>query len=209
MQVKSILLALAAASVVVATPAGRAGPVPLDTVPMSKLTDKVPDARLYARAGRPGRVPIDVPGVRGNIPDITDLKHDIVPEGPHPSTISSRQTDLIAATDSLLFSVNLGSFLSAKAAQTPAGLDWSDDGCSSSPDKPWGLNFLDSCKRHDFGYRNYKAQGRFTDPNRLSIDNNFKKDLTNECNRKSGPIKKLCQGTADTYYEAVRMFGNL
>ncbi|RPB25583.1 hypothetical protein L211DRAFT_836302 [Terfezia boudieri ATCC MYA-4762] len=209
MQIASILLALAAASVVVATPAGRAGPVPIDTVPMSKLTDKAPDARLHARAGCLDCVPIDIPGVRGNIPDITDLQHDIVPEEPHTSSLSSRQTDLITATDSLLFSVIIASFLSSKAAQSPAGLDWSDNGCSNSPDKPWGFNFLDSCKRHDFGYRNYKAQGRFTETNRLRIDDTFKKDLMNECNKTSRLKKGLCQRTADTYYDAVRLFGNL
>ncbi|KAF8423915.1 phospholipase A2 group [Tirmania nivea] len=200
MQIKSLLLALAAALVVVANSAGRAGPIPLV---------KVPRARLSARAGHPGRVPIDIPGVRGNIPDITDLERDIVPEELHPAPLSSRQTDLIAATDNLLFGVSLASFLASKAAQTPAGLDWTDDGCSSSPDKPLRFNFLDSCKRHDFGYRNYKIQGRFTEANRKRIDDNLKKDLMNECNKSWGPSKALCQGLANAYYDAVRLYGNL
>ncbi|KAF8448417.1 prokaryotic phospholipase A2-domain-containing protein [Terfezia claveryi] len=176
---------------------------------MSKLTDKVSDALLHARDACLHCVPIDIPGVRGNIPDITDLEHDIVPEEPHTSNLSSRQTDLITATDSLLFSVSIGSFLSSKAAQSPVGLDWADDGCSDSPDKPWGFNFLDSCKRHDFGYRNYKAQGRFMETNRLRIDVNFKNDLMNECNKSSRVKKVLCRKTAETYYDAVRLFGNL
>jgi hypothetical protein len=36
-----------------------------------------------------------------------------------------------------------------------------------------GYPFEPGCQRHDFGYRNYKAQGRFTDANKLRIDDNF------------------------------------
>ena len=75
MQIKSLLLALAATSAAVATPASRVGPIPLDTVPTSKLADKVPDSRLRTRTGRPGRIPIDIPGVRGNITDITGARY--------------------------------------------------------------------------------------------------------------------------------------
>ena len=195
MRLKSLLLTLAAALAVSATPLGTA--------------DKA-DARLHTRSyRRPASVPVDIPGVRGNIPDITDLEHDIVLEEHDLSALGSRQTNLIDATDNLLFSVSLASFLSAKQAQNPAGLDWSDDGCSASPDKPLGFNFLDSCKRHDFGYRNYKAQGRFTEPNRGKIDGKLMQDLTNECNKLSVIPKAACLGVAEIYYEAVRKFGNL
>jgi len=64
---------------------------------------------------------------------------------------------------------------------------------------------LNSCYRHDFGYRNYKAQSRFTDANKLRIDNNFKSDLYNQCQSESSP--SICEGTADVYYAAVRAFG--
>jgi hypothetical protein len=67
------------------------------------------------------------------------------------------------ATDRLLFTATLPTFLAARAAQNPSTLDWSSDGCSSSPDNPFGFNFENSCYRHDFGYRNFKAQSRFTD----------------------------------------------
>lgn len=147
---------------------------------------------------------------RGNVPDYTDLTRDIVAREPHPSTLTSRQTNLNAAADNLLFSVSLTSFLAAKRAGNPAGLDWSDNGCSSSPDKPFGFNFLDSCKRHDFGYRNYKAQGRFTEANRKKIDDLFLKDLLNECEQSHDGISEgVCTSTAHTYYMAVRAFGNL
>lgn len=68
---------------------------------------------------------------------------------------------------------------------------------------------MDSCRRHDFGYRNFKAQGRFTDANRLRIDDVFKRDLGAECAKSTGSKKELCDGTAGTYYQAVRLFGGL
>lgn len=88
----------------------------------------------------------------------------------------SRQS-AASETDRLLFSVTLSAFLQARAAQNPSYLDWSSDSCSSSPDNPFGFPFDPACQRHDFGYRNYKAQNRFTDAGKLRIDNNFR----NEC----------------------------
>ena len=64
---------------------------------------------------------------------------------------------------------------------------------------------LSSCQRHDFGYRNYKAQSRFTDSNKLRIDNNLKSDLYNQCATES--LTEVCDATADVYYAAVRAFG--
>jgi hypothetical protein len=56
-------------------------------------------------------------------------------------TLSSRQTTLAQITDSYVFSVSLGQFIANRNARTgPATLDWSSDGCSSSPDNPFGFN---------------------------------------------------------------------
>jgi hypothetical protein len=49
--------------------------------------------------------------------------------------------------------------------------------------------------------RNFKAQGRFTDDNKKRIDDNFKKDLYNQCAHESE--QEVCDGIADIYYEAV------
>lgn len=62
-----------------------------------------------------------------------------------------------------------------------------------------------SCYRHDFGYRNFKAQSRFSDANKLKIDNNFKTDLYNQCSSES--FASVCRRLADVYYTAVRAFG--
>ena len=107
-------------------------------------------------------------------------------------------------TDQYIHSTSLNSFQNVRAQQ-PYGdqLDWGSDGCSNSPDNPFGFNFVKACYRHDFGYRNYKRQSRFTEPNRLTIDNKFKSDLYEICNG-----NWACNRTADVYYAAVRQFGN-
>lgn len=106
-------------------------------------------------------------------------------------------------TDQYLYSTSLSSFQTLRS-QRPYGdqLDWSSDGCSNSPDNPFGFNLVKACYRHDFGYRNYKRQGRFTEANRLSIDNNFKHDMYTVCNG-----NWACDRFADIYYAAVRQFG--
>ncbi|UNI18398.1 hypothetical protein JDV02_004669 [Purpureocillium takamizusanense] len=79
-------------------------------------------------------------------------------------------------TDRYLFDTALSDFLDKSRAKDPATLDWTNDGCSLSPDKPAGFDFLSGCIRHDFGYRNYKAQGRFTLSAKKKIDDQFQKD---------------------------------
>lgn len=88
-----------------------------------------------------------------------------------PADVSTRETKQ-QATDRYIFSNTLPAFLQARAKQ-PDGLDWSSDGCSSASDNPFGFPFLPACQRHDFGYRNYKAQSRFSSANRKKIDEKF------------------------------------
>lgn len=107
-------------------------------------------------------------------------------------------------TDSYLFSYSLNSFQTVRSQQPYASqLDWSSDGCSSSPDNPFGFNFVKACYRHDFGYRNYKKQSRFNETTRLSLDNRFKSDLYQICGSNWS-----CKRIADVYYAAVREFGD-
>ena len=111
--------------------------------------------------------------------------------------------DVEQITDQYLFSASLTDFQQLRADQ-PNGdqIDWSSDGCSNAPDNPFGFNLVKACYRHDFGYRNYKRQGRFTESSRLTIDNNFKDDMYEVCNG-----NWACNRFADTYYLAVRQFG--
>ncbi|MDX8033709.1 phospholipase [Lentzea sp. BCCO 10_0856] len=115
----------------------------------------------------------------------------------------AQAVDIVAVTDDYLYTKTIGQFTTARAQQPyPGQLDWSSDGCSYSPDNPFGFKFLPSCHRHDFGYRNYKRQSRWTEANRLRIDNNFKADMYRSCGSNFA-----CKWTADLYYKAVREFG--
>jgi len=93
-----------------------------------------------------------------------------------------------------------------QAAWAAYQFDWSTDYCSSSPDNPFGFPFAMSCARHDFGYRNYKAAGTF-DTNKSRLDSAFYADLERVCAAYSGATKTACDGTAWTYYQAVKVFG--
>lgn len=78
--------------------------------------------------------------------------------------------------DEYLFSLSLEQFSRMRKARDPPSLDWSSDECSHAPDNPMGFRFGPACQRHDFGYRNYKKQGRFTGDAKISIDKNFRQE---------------------------------
>jgi hypothetical protein len=111
---------------------------------------------------------------------------------------------LRAVTDQYIFSTSLSAFQTLRAQQPYADqLNWTSDGCSAAPDNPFGFDFVRACHRHDFGYRNYKRQSRFTEANRHTIDDRFKTDMYSICNG-----NWACNRFADIYYAAVRQFGN-
>lgn len=111
--------------------------------------------------------------------------------------------ELQAVTDDYLFDTSLAGFGAIRAEQPYADqLDWSSNGCSYSPDEPFGFEFLPACDRHDFGYRNYKLQGRFTEVGRLAVDDKFLADMRGVCAGDG-----YCNATAQVYYQAVRWFG--
>ncbi|SDR32075.1 phospholipase [Thermostaphylospora chromogena] len=95
-----------------------------------------------------------------------------------------------------------------QAAWAEYEFDWSTDLCSSSPDQPLGFDFRMPCRRHDFGYRNYKALDRFP-ANKDRVDDAFYFDMRRVCSGYSGVAKATCDGLAWTYYQAVKQFGNL
>ncbi|WP_435884523.1 phospholipase [Streptomyces toxytricini] len=86
------------------------------------------------------------------------------------------------------------------------GFDWSTDHCTSSPDNPLGFPFRNACARHDFGYRNYKRATSFP-AHKARLDDAFHADMQRVCATYSGAAKRSCEGTAWTYYQAVRAFG--
>ncbi|WP_424892841.1 phospholipase [Streptomyces sp. XH2] len=120
----------------------------------------------------------------------------------------SPRPPLQAYTDKLLFASSMERFQSVRndAGRTEQ-LDWSSDGCSWAPDRPMGFGFLPSCQRHDFGYRNYKRQGRFDHDTRLAIDKNFRADLHAYCRTVEKKKVGSCEYWAGVYYGKVREHG--
>ncbi|KAF2853484.1 hypothetical protein T440DRAFT_418611 [Plenodomus tracheiphilus IPT5] len=115
-------------------------------------------------------------------------------------------TEIAKSTDYLVFQISADTFQERrKNHDGAAGLDWSADGCNHAADRPFGWDFKNSCDRHDFAYRNYKKQGRFSSPNKKKIDQNFKKDMIEQCKHENGD-KGACRTMARTYYHAVRVF---
>ena len=116
----------------------------------------------------------------------------------------AQAVDLQTVTDNYLFSTSLTQFSQIRTSHPfDSQLDWSSDACSYSPDRPFGYDFTAACSRHDFGYRNFKKQSRFTEVNRKRIDDLFYSDMKQSC---GGSL--TCYGTAWTYYQAVRAFGS-
>ncbi|MFG2341453.1 phospholipase [Streptomyces yangpuensis] len=93
-----------------------------------------------------------------------------------------------------------------RAAWAAYGFDWSTDQCTTSPDNPLGFPFAAACARHDFGYRNHRAAGLFPAA-KARLDDAFHADMKRVCARYTGSRKRSCDGTAWTYYQAVRLLG--
>lgn len=55
--------------------------------------------------------------------------------------LQARQSP-VAVTDELTFQLTLPQFTARRNARDPPTLDWSTDGCTSSPDNPLGFDFV-------------------------------------------------------------------
>ncbi|GAB0134606.1 hypothetical protein EsDP_00002971 [Epichloe bromicola] len=124
---------------------------------------------------------------------------------PSADVASLKRHDINTVTDELLFKATLPHFQAQRNIRNPDTLDWSSDGCTSSPDNPFGFPFLAACHRHDFGYQNYRVQTRFTKAAKAEIDSLFQKDLYYQC--QSVFAQTACERLADVYYAAVSQFG--
>ncbi|MBS44049.1 MAG: hypothetical protein CMH83_12980 [Nocardioides sp.] len=121
---------------------------------------------------------------------------------------TARRSDLKSKVDAYR-TMSMKKFLQAKKNK-PAPFNWSDNGCTNSPDKPGGFNFLPACKRHDFGYANYghgSVKAAPTDAVRKLVDDRFLADMRRVCNKYSGESYTKCQGYATAYHQAVRKAG--
>lgn len=128
------------------------------------------------------------------------------PSSPSPSSPPAAPPNpcSAAALDKLLFQDSMSTFTAARTAESPSCFDWHSDGCSCSPDEIGDFDFLPSCKRHDFGYRNMKNQGRFDAAMKKRVNDNFQNDLYNMCHPFNS---QQCLDLAKVYVAFVREFG--
>jgi hypothetical protein len=86
------------------------------------------------------------------------------------------------------------------------GFDWTTDYCTDGPERPTGFDFRLSCRRHDFGYRNYAAAGGLTAV-RARLDRMLCADLKRTCGTYRAAVRPVCLGLAWVYYHAARRYG--
>ena len=130
------------------------------------------------------------------------------------SRVVARAASASASGDRLAFverqiDAPLADFLRARATADPR-FDWSTDGCSAPVVGSRGLtfDFRDACLRHDFGYRNLKALGRFDAARKLRADERFLDDMRASCaRRRHALVRARCRDWALLFFLAVRRFG--
>lgn len=105
-----------------------------------------------------------------------------------------------ALVDYYIFNLTLPEFLAKREAKDPPSLNWTSDGCTTAPANPFNFDFTvrtlsclplnlrgqgfitpvesaltgsnnqPGCQRHDFGYANYRKQGRFNIRGKKRVD---------------------------------------
>ncbi|KAH0592704.1 hypothetical protein MHUMG1_09528 [Metarhizium humberi] len=109
----------------------------------------------------------------------------------HSNTTSG---SLISITDSIMFNIPLPEFTIRRDNELPNKVDWTSDGCTSSPNNPFNFPFLPACHRHDFG-QDIVADALFSGNNSLYY----------QC--EDAFAQGVCRALANVYYAAVRVFG--
>ncbi|MCA1702491.1 MAG: phospholipase [Actinobacteria bacterium] len=92
-------------------------------------------------------------------------------------------------------------------------LNWSTDLCSTLGPVIVGLlwvnHFLDACRRHDFGYRNFGQKAvdskrlEVTEARRAFVDKVFRADMLKVCAQRSWWQRSDCVATALRFYDGV------
>ncbi|HKZ24306.1 MAG TPA: phospholipase A2 [Acidimicrobiia bacterium] len=94
--------------------------------------------------------------------------------------------------------------------------DWTTDDCSAPFVGSTGtsFDFTQPCRRHDFGYRNYKrVEGEFVENawseiSKLQVDDTLLFDARQHCSARPIYLKAQCYAWAQTFYWAVRTVGS-
>ncbi|CAI6085176.1 unnamed protein product [Clonostachys chloroleuca] len=120
-----------------------------------------------------------------------------------PTSYSSEplKNNETALVDCYIFNLTLPEFLAKREAKDPPSLNWTSDGCTTAPANPFNFDFTPGCQRHDFGYANYRKQGRFNIRGKKRVDEQLLVDLRNQCKKVSHVWSKLgCEGLAEAYF---------
>jgi RHS repeat-associated protein len=86
-------------------------------------------------------------------------------------------------------------------------LDWSNDGCSLSPDGIGGISFLGACGQHDSSYRNREAweeatgENIFSQQTRRAADDRLENALETVCDARCGWVSEI-------YWVFVHAYGD-
>ena len=138
---------------------------------------------------------------------VTSLLTVHIPHRITPPTFESP----IEAVSYVMFDLDFTTFTREKFSLKRAypSLDWTTDGCSAPVigNEGRSFNFTQACTRHDFGYRNTKRLGQFTEAVRTKIDEQFHRDLETSCISQVRTRKIRCLMWAETLYVAVRATG--
>jgi Prokaryotic phospholipase A2 len=118
-----------------------------------------------------------------------------------------------AYVEHMLYATPMSGFVAAVGTDT--WFDWSTDLCSAPLVGNTGrsFNFTNSCRRHDFGYRNLQlldrryGPGHWNAANRKRVDRQFLNDMKAHCWSRPWYDEPTCLAWAETFYAAVRVAG--
>ncbi|KAM0721718.1 hypothetical protein Q7P37_002643 [Cladosporium fusiforme] len=128
----------------------------------------------------------------------TDNMQDDTP-GPARESENAENLCSRAKWEELMFNTPLPTFSQIRTSQTPPCFNWTSDGCTRSPDKPSGFDFLPACHRHDFADNYLKECRQWTQENKDRVDEVFRRDMYGVCEGEAGFARARCRGLADFY----------
>lgn len=150
------------------------------------------------------------------------------------SSVSAMSSRDINRMHTLVFNIPLSQFMesSRRLAPNDRDFEWSSDLCSAPMIGSTGrsYDFRNSCRRHDFAYRNFKRANRdescspSTSTNtctptrslsgqwwnsdiRHRIDRQFLSDMTFQCSTRPMTERLPCLAWAQVFYRSVRIAG--
>jgi hypothetical protein len=128
--------------------------------------------------------------------------------GPVHSAVADRAT-----VERLMYATPMGDFIASVGVDP--WFDWSTDFCSAPLIGNTGrsFNFTNSCRRHDFGYRNLHLLDRrygthsWNETSRRRVDQQFLADMKGHCRSRPWYDEPTCLAWAAAFYAAVRVAG--